>query len=361
METPTSSFHYGAAGIAYALLKIARVRDDERLLALADLWSHKALGGLRTADAFNSAELDLTPDTVGTTSLFHTASGVYCVDALIAHARGDKASQRLAIGAFLAASERPNSHLDVSLGRAGTLIGCSLLLDTLERSVPEAVLLRSFGDRLSSEIWSELAQSAPIGESPSLKFLGAAHGWAGILFAVLRWSEISGKPVIAGIADRLDELLILGSPIGSGLRWPSSAGSSPQGSGLWASWCNGAAGFVHLWTLAHRLIGRQKYLELGVWAAWTAYQAPHSSGDLCCGLAGRAYALLNLFKQNGEVVWVDRAGDLAERAALAIRGQPHRPNSLYKGEIGVALLAADIEKPEQSCMPFFESEGWHQS
>ena len=33
-----------------------------------------------------------------------------------------------------------------------------------------------------------------------------------------------------------------------------------------------------------------------------------------------------------------------------------RPESLYKGELGIAVLAADLERPEQACMPLFEIE-----
>jgi hypothetical protein len=32
--------------------------------------------------------------------------------------------------------------------------------------------------------------------------------------------------------------------------------------------------------------------------------------------------------------------------------------SLYKGEVGIALLASDLSRPEAACMPFFEREGW---
>lgn len=33
-----------------------------------------------------------------------------------------------------------------------------------------------------------------------------------------------------------------------------------------------------------------------------------------------------------------------------------RRDSLYKGEAGVALLLADPEQPELSCMPLFDAE-----
>ena len=81
-------------------------------------------------------------------------------------------------------------------------------------------------------------------------------------------------------------------------------------------------------------------------------------GDLCCGLAGRAYGLLNLYKHTGESEWLESARQLADRAVVAIQQYSLRRQSLYKGEIGVALLQADLERPELSAMPFFEHEGW---
>jgi serine/threonine-protein kinase len=32
--------------------------------------------------------------------------------------------------------------------------------------------------------------------------------------------------------------------------------------------------------------------------------------------------------------------------------------SLYKGDVGLAVLAADLAAPESACLPLFEAEGW---
>jgi hypothetical protein len=34
------------------------------------------------------------------------------------------------------------------------------------------------------------------------------------------------------------------------------------------------------------------------------------------------------------------------------------PNSLYKGDLGVALLETEIDEPFLAAMPMFESERW---
>ena len=121
-----------------------------------------------------------------------------------------------------------------------------------------------------------------------------------------------------------------------------------------ASWCNGAAGFVHLWTAAERHFGDPHYGRLAHAAAWTAFDAPQSGGDLCCGLGGRSYALLDLHRHTGDPAWRHRARDLAERAARRIRTHARRYDSLYHGAVGVALLAADLADPGQGGMPLFD-------
>jgi serine/threonine-protein kinase len=121
-----------------------------------------------------------------------------------------------------------------------------------------------------------------------------------------------------------------------------------------SGWCNGAAGYVFLWTLAHRLFGDARWLELAELAAWQSWDEPRFTADLCCGTAGRAYALLNLYKHTGATEWLSRARQLATHAAAAAVETSHRKYALWKGELGVATLIADLEAPEHAAMPFFE-------
>jgi serine/threonine-protein kinase len=357
LAPPTASAMNGGTGFAYALLRTAGVRGDESLLALADLWSTRAVLALGSPDAFWNEELEIIPEVFGENSFYHTAAGVHCVQALIAHARGDEWAQQLALEGFVAAAGQPSEHVDVAFGRAGLLLGCSLLAEALPRALDEGAL-RSLGDGLRDSLWTELERQPPLSASPELKALGAAHGWAGYLYALLRWSEAARATPPEGVAERLEQLGALGQPAGRGLRWPHETGAGVLDSALAASWCNGAAGFAHLWIAAHRILGDETYARWGQRAAWSAYEAPPAPGDLCCGLAGRAYALLTLYKHAGEPRWLARARALADQAATSVRAGSLRRDSLYKGEVGVAVLAADLQAPEYACMPLFEGEGW---
>jgi serine/threonine-protein kinase len=121
-------------------------------------------------------------------------------------------------------------------------------------------------------------------------------------------------------------------------------------------WCNGSAGNVFLWTLAHSFFGNSLYLDLAEKSAMDAFEGSGGGHGLCCGFAGQAYAQLNIYNHTGERAWLQKARILAEKAAAAgNRVREGLPHSLYKGDIGVAVLIAELEKPETAAMPFFES------
>jgi eukaryotic-like serine/threonine-protein kinase len=358
-SAPVSSVHMGAAGIAYAIYRRACIQSDASLLALADLWAMKAATESTGVDAFYNRELDLLPGTVGCISPYHTASGVYLVQALISRARGDLASVNRAVDAFLAASEPECESLDLTLGQSGTILGCSLLLECVQSTCPIVSARASdLAQKRVRSVWDRIAGFPPIIESQYFKCSGIAHGWAGLLYATLHWCGSSGMALPGSMESRLRELMDCAEPAGAGVRWKWETVKSSDNSSYMPGWCGGSAGFVFLWCLAHRVYGDAAYLAVAEKAARYCCDTPVSMGDLCCGAAGRAYSLLHLFKHTGETTWLHRAREQADLAVYAIQGKVEKPHSLYKGEVGVALLLGDLENPEGSCMPLFESEGW---
>jgi serine/threonine-protein kinase len=360
LVAPTASVNLGAAGIAAGILRVAMARDDERLLALADLWSMKALAALGSDEAFVNEELEITAKEFGTTGIHHSATGVYLTDALIAHARGDAMSRSVAVDGFLSIATDAGPERDISFGRSGILLGIAMLVDALPDSEPSRAVLVELGDRLAAGLWDELASMPELrGAEPDashVRYLGAAHGWTGFLYAQLRWAEatVSAPPPIAA---RLAELEALAVPARRGLVWPREVGPPDDGS-LASTWCNGAAGMVPLWTLAARLLGEDRYAQVAERAAWSSYEGHPAPGDLCCGLAGRAYALIHLYRMSGERIWLARARDLGEQAVAAVRENALRRDSLYKGEIGVAALLADLDRPDDAVMPMYDRDAW---
>jgi serine/threonine-protein kinase len=79
-------------------------------------------------------------------------------------------------------------------------------------------------------------------------------------------------------------------------------------------------------------------------------------GSLCCGYAGRSYALLDLFKHTGDRHWFFRAIELASRAVEVCSREPKFEYSLFKGSLGAAVLSQDLEEPERALFPLFGAE-----
>jgi serine/threonine-protein kinase len=344
-DPPRASINYGCAGAAVGLLRIAETRGDPALLALADVWRSRAVALIGTDGAYYNAEMELPREVLGDVTPYHTESGIYAAAAMIAAAMGDTFSEAPAIRAFLEAASKPCAELDLTLGRSGNLLAAAMLL-AIGDELPESVALRAFGTQTMRTIWTEL-DARPLDGS-----LGIAHGWTGYIYAALRWCAASGDPLPPRLVERLHEFAALKTPKERGVYWRTAVDRSP--SSIMPGWCNGSAGQVFLFTLAHRLLGDEQWLQLAELSAWNNWDEPRGAASLCCGSAGRAYALLNLYKHTGATEWLSRARQLANHAAANAVSTSQRTNALWKGELGVAVLIADLASPENARMPFFE-------
>ena len=169
-----------------------------------------------------------------------------------------------------------------------------------------------------------------------------------------RHVELAAQPGLFS----LQELAEAAQPSGDGLRWPRQRPDRSRSSDFVPSWCNGSAGFVHLWLTAERVLGDEGYRELATGAARDAIGPIETGVDLCCGLAGRAYALLALHRTSGDEHWLKEARSLTLRSLQPRLADRPFALSLYKGALGPAVLAAELPAPTTASMPLFESEGW---
>lgn len=351
-DSPHASIMFGAAGLGYALYRAACVGEDAGLLALSDHWATRALGDLEDPAAFYNRDMELTPELLGPNALFHTASGIRVTAALVALAHGNTGLHASQAAGFLKAAEVPTANLDLTMGRAGALLGALFL----QEAHPEQALKERAG-RWARSLWDEVNAAPPIPEATIGLNLGLAHGWAGVLYVLLRWQLSTGEEAPDGFRERLRELAACAEPAGRGLRWPWREPGRLESVGSMPGWCNGSAGFVLLWTLAAEVLGDSEWTDLAERAAWNAWQGSGTPGSLCCGAVGVAYSLLNLARHTGDSAWIDRAAGIANRTAM--HGVPGKPrDSLYKGDLGLALLIGELAHPERARMPFVESEGW---
>lgn len=353
-RAPTSSVMFGAAGTAYALLRAAMLRESPPLLAAADLWISAA--GRRTDEsAYYRPDWDISPDAISPISLHHALPGIELVRALIAHARWDLQALRAALAAFINACDgEDRGSLDLTLGRSGTLLGTALLLDAIpDDPLIDLAPLLALGKRVAQTSWAALEALPDIGDPGGLTLLGAAHGWAGLLFAQLRFAEATRCRPPANLERRLGQLLSLAAPLGNGLALPRALGRSLQDP-LVGSWCNGAAGVVPLYVLAERVYREPAYLDAAERFGRVAVEANNDLGSVCCGACGQGFAALGLFRATGKKDWRAAATRCLHQARSA-RFPQSMDHSLYKGALGAALLELELEAPDESLLPLFDS------
>ena len=356
-QPPTASVNYGAAGVAYGLYRIACASEDPVLLAAANVWLARAHESASTADGFRHRESQDHPAIPGPVSLYHSACGICVVEATLARAEGDGERLATAIASFASSSRQESPRLDLTLGEASVLLACAIL--------SEVAINEASGDLIErgNESLERLIDALPEADRATVSGLnwGIAHGWAGVLYSILRWCDVSGKDIPHEVESQLVEVAARATRWGRGMRWPwVDEGRPVSGPAYMPGWCNGSAGFVHLWLLAHQLLGDEEFFRLAEGAAWHAWEAPKPEApDLCCGLSGRAYALLALYRHTDDVEWLGRGRSLADRAVAAATSNPGEyRDSLYRGDLGVAVLGADLTRPDDAAMPLFESERW---
>lgn len=350
---PTCSVNYGAAGIAYMLYRMACLENDPELLALADVWVNRAKDYLRNEDrAFFSREIEITKETVGPISIYHSASGVHLIQALVSKAMGDYGGYGNAVSRFLAEASKPCENLDVTLGQSGILIGCSFLTESVYDNQFLVNEVKNLGNYTQRQIWDILDGYPVIGANDPINYRGIAHGWAGIIYATLLWCHTSGNALPANFYQRVGQLVDLGIDENGYMRWITTN----NGQDSWAGWCHGSAGYVFLWTLLFDATQDPYYLMLAEKTARHFLETDKVTvnGSLCCGMSGEAYALLSIYRVTNDIFYLTEAKALAKRIVQDAYSPMMRNNSLYKGDVGTAVLFAELEKPLESGMPLFE-------
>jgi eukaryotic-like serine/threonine-protein kinase len=181
----------------------------------------------------------------------------------------------------------------------------------------------------------------------------------------MRWAQVRDQRIPYWIVDRVDELRHCGERAGHGIRWQWERTSAPSGSQrlFMPGWCGGSAGLVHLWSLAHALTANHEYVEIAIATASSAWAQETMAADLCCGAAGRAYAMLTIWRLTGERKWLNRARRLADRAIERFQSRPRDPalgctDGLMRGAGGIAVLLEELASPAWARMPVIEAEPW---
>jgi len=176
------------------------------------------------------------------------------------------------------------------------------------------------------------------------RYLGAGHGFAANIFAVLRGAALLPPALVEGYLERAWQTLdATALHDGDGINWaPEYDPSGLPPRKMLVQDCHGAPGIVCRLAGAPRTPGWDGLLRGAGELTWQAGPLEKGVG-LCHGTAGNGYALLKLWQRTGEALWLDRARAFAVHAIEQVRRFAERSgqtrHSLWTGDIGVALFA----------------------
>jgi hypothetical protein len=319
------SLYYGSAGVLWALAHLARcgaIRHDPRV----GEWA-RALPSLHAC----APDEGLPP-----ASYFVGASGVLLLG--LREGAGESTGDTL-----LALVEGHVEHptRETFLGSAGTAIAAALAHEATGDERFRNAYLRSARALVAAwerhpadrhDLWTQDLYGA------KRRLLGASHGFAGNVFALLRGSALLPEADRAALPRRAAAALLDTAATEDGLaNWPIAAGGSPA----LVQWCHGAPGMVTSFARAPALPDLDACLlragEL-VWRAGPLRKGP----SLCHGTAGNGEAFLALFARTGDRLWLDRARRFAMHACAQVEAARRRygrgRHTLWTGDLGVAVF-----------------------
>ncbi|KAK7601023.1 hypothetical protein V9T40_008464 [Parthenolecanium corni] len=295
-------------------------------------------------------------------------AGILALAAVFFHKRNDHSRTASCIQKLLSCSKYALSFdLQISdellYGRAGYLYALLFVRKNLpSRHIPESLIVEVINAIINSGK-SEAARS-PESHKPPLKFkwhskeyVGAAHGYCGILHSLLlarRENFISDEDMLTYVKPTIDYVLDLQYP---SKNIPSSVNSTSYD--ILVQWCHGAPGAIHMVSLAYELFREEKYFRAAIeFGEVTWNRGILTKGySLCHGVAGNGYTFLKLYQLTGDRKYLHRATKFAEwcfRYGTKQTFQPDRPWSLFEGISGIIYFLVDLLQPTTAKFPGVE-------
>lgn len=319
---PMKNLYLGAAGVVLALDALRRRGHAETRLDLADA-ATRTLAAWRSAPDFMAGlELPSRPHA----SLLCGETGVLLVAWRLAP------SPELADSLLARVRENVgNETNELMWGVPGTLLAARAMLewtgDERWRDAWQESAEALWAARDSDGLWTQLLYGK------TTRALGPAHGLTGATLTLLQGADGPRELLLRETAAVLARTAIVEDGLAN---WPYLDG--PGAGELRVQWCTGAPGIV---------VSAADYLDedlllAGAELAWRAGPpGPEKGAGICHGTAGNGYAFLKAFARTGDERWLGRARRFAMHALGQVRRRGHGRYSLWTGDVGVALYAAD--------------------
>ena len=338
-DRPYRNVYFGAAGVVWALHRLAR---DGLAPEFADA---PGLARALHADFLKDPELTRLDPPPAPSLLFGESGVLLAAEAIL--------SDGTSAAALEACVRRNVNHpsLELCWGSPGTMIAALAMWQASgEERWRDAWALSA--EHLLAE-WHDLVWVQDL-YGTQQRYVGAGHGFAGNALALLGGTELLGERS-ASVTERIRGVFIeLAEVEGDLAQWfpllGVTSGRHP------VQWCHGAPGIVSCLASLPSDGETDQLLRAGAELTWQAGPLRKGPG-LCHGTAGNAYAFLALAERSGDELWLGRARAFAMDAAAEVdrlrsaRGCGRY--SLYTGDLGVAMLLRSCLSVGRS-FPFLE-------
>lgn len=240
-----------------------------------------------------------------------------------------------------------NEAVEIMWGAPGTMLAARAMLDWT-------------GEERWADAWHESAEAVWAAREPdglwtnrlygqTFRSLTPPHGVVGNV-AALRpaLDDTRREQLERETGDVLARRAVLEDGLAN---WPRREDADPTDPRL--QWCDGAPGIV---SAAAPYLDEQLLLG-GAELTWRAGPPGMEKGSsICHGTAGNGYAFLKVFERTGDELWLGRARRFAVHALEQGKRRGQGRYSLWTGDVGVALYAADCLE-SRSAYPVLDSWG----
>jgi hypothetical protein len=344
---PLKNLYVGAAGVIWALDALRRRGHAETNVDLVAA-AHRALELWHERPDFEQ-----WPDvpSKAQSALLMGESGPLLVAFELA--RSEKLADRLHARVR---ENVDNEAIEIMWGAPGTMLAARAMLDWT-------------GDERWAEAWRESAESVSRSREPdglwtkrlygtTNRSLGPPHGVVGNVLALLQGGDLLAPNRRETLERETAAVLAREAVVEDGLaNWPMHGGAElvePEDGEIRVQWCAGAPGIVS--SAASYL--DEELLLAGAELVWRA--GPHGlekGSGICHGTAGNGYAFLKAFERTGDELWLERARRFAVHALGQVERRGRGRYSLWTGDVGVALFAADC-LDARAGYPVLDSVDW---
>jgi serine/threonine protein kinase len=344
---PSCSIFNGGAGIAYFLYRMALCNKSAELISLADVWCNRSKAMSHEESAYINKELGFEAKDVDKISIFNHEPGLHFVQALISSSIGDINTTVKSVEKIIDISKSGSTNQDMTMGKSSILLALASIIESipaLSGFNNDAII--KYGNSLMSDIWDDKI-STTISDDYSVKFTGVAHGWAGIIYAALRWHKAIGQPGPVWLENKINELFDVREASNDLIVWKNKINA--RNYYYMPGWCNGGAGFLELFRFAADIYQKAEYLDIAEKIAIDVSNNPSTTADLCCGFAGRGYALLGLYQSTQNQKYRDQAEALLAKSKQVPSFL--KIDSLFKGKFGLKLLETEMDNVNPVLFP----------